>query len=184
MQSLAIIAMSLAAAVTYGILHDQVTARVCLEYFTIGHPRIIDSQSPTLLALVWGVVATWWLGLPLGILLAIAARFGRHPKRSARSLVRPLAILLAVTAAAAFVAGLVGYDLAAHRDILLRGDIALDVPTMVHPAFLADSFAHSASYTFGCAGGLVLVALVYWSRVREGELRDLPGRSANPKRVQ
>jgi len=39
MQAIAIVALCIGSAVAYGILHDQVTARVCVEYFTIGHPR-------------------------------------------------------------------------------------------------------------------------------------------------
>ena len=35
MQSLGIVLMCVAAAVLYGIAHDQITARVCVEYFTI-----------------------------------------------------------------------------------------------------------------------------------------------------
>lgn len=61
------VALSVLAAVVYGILHDQITARICVEYFTIGHARLIDSDSPTVLGLFWGVVATWWVGLPLSV---------------------------------------------------------------------------------------------------------------------
>ena len=94
MKSLSIVALAMAAAISYGIVHDQITARICLEYFTIGHPRLIASESPTVLALFWGVVATWWVGLPLGIALAVAARIGGRPKLTATDLVRPLAKLL------------------------------------------------------------------------------------------
>lgn len=45
------VALSVLAAVVYGILHDQITARICVEYFTIGHARLIDSDSPTVLGL-------------------------------------------------------------------------------------------------------------------------------------
>jgi len=70
MQFLKIVGLGVLAAIGYGIVHDQVTVRVCLEYFTIFHPRLISSTSPTLLALAWGVAATWWVGLPLGLGLA------------------------------------------------------------------------------------------------------------------
>ena len=49
----------------------------------------------TLLALGWGVLATWWVGLALGIYLAVACRVGRRPKLTAGDLVRPLGVLLA-----------------------------------------------------------------------------------------
>jgi hypothetical protein len=57
-QLLAIILYSVFAAIAYGIAHDQITARVCLEYFTLGHPPVFQTRSPTLLALGWGVIAT------------------------------------------------------------------------------------------------------------------------------
>src|SRR3954447_21650435 len=98
MQSALIVLLSIASAVAYGILHDQVTARVCVEYFTVGHPPVFPTESPTLLAIGWGILATWWAGLLLGIPLTLAARAGRRPKRSVRSLVRPVVTLLFVMA--------------------------------------------------------------------------------------
>ena len=66
MESLKIIALCIFSAVLYGILHDQVTARVCVEYFTIGHPPVFATESPTLLAIGWGIIATWWGRAVLG----------------------------------------------------------------------------------------------------------------------
>src|SRR5262245_56111915 len=112
MHSLAIVLLSILAAVVYGILHDQVTARVCVEYFPIGHAPIFGTDDPTLLGLGWGVIATWWMGLLLGVPLAVAARAGSRPKRSVGSLLRPIVILLAVMAVCALIAGVVGWLLA------------------------------------------------------------------------
>src|SRR5262249_11114159 len=77
---LKIIGLGVVGAIAYGIAHDNVTARVCVEYFTIGHVPIFGTENPTLLALGWGVLATWWVGLGLGLLLALACRRGRRPK--------------------------------------------------------------------------------------------------------
>ena len=117
MQSLAIIVVSMLAAVIYGVIHDQITARVCVEYFTIGHPPLFkfETHDPTLLALGWGIVATWWIGLLLGIPLAIAARVGRREQISVRQLYRPLVILMAVAAGCALVSGLIGHQLASEQ---------------------------------------------------------------------
>jgi hypothetical protein len=73
-ESLRIVAVCTLAAVGYGILHDLVTAHVCVEYFTEWHPQMVSSRNPVVLALVWGVVATWWVGALLGVLLAVVAR--------------------------------------------------------------------------------------------------------------
>lgn len=166
MKALQIIVLSVAAACVYGVIHDQITARVCLEYFTVFHPTIIASESPTLLALIWGVAATWWVGLLLGIPLALTARLGKHPKRTPRSLVRPLAILLGTMGIAALAAGLIGYRLAATGRIGVGGSVAEALAPEKHAAFLADLFAHNASYAAGFVGGITLCILTW--RCRRG----------------
>ena len=163
MQAFAIVIVSVVAAITYGVIHDQVTARICIEYFTIGHPRLIDSDSPTVLGLFWGVVATWWVGLPLGIGLAIAARAGRRPKLTWRQLVRPLGVLLCCMFAVAFLAGLIGYSTSSAGIFYLVERLASRIPHEKHVAFLTAGWAHSASYLAGIIGGIILWILT-WRR--------------------
>src|SRR5438552_5033548 len=146
MQSLGIVLMSVVAAVMYGIVHDQVTVRVCVEYFTVGHPPLFDSDNPTLLGIGWGIIATWWVGLVLGVPLAIAARAGSWPTRSLGSLVRPAAWLLVVMAVCALAAGVTGSLLARNGAVFLVGPIAQKLPPDRHVPFLADLWAHLASY--------------------------------------
>jgi len=164
MQAVAIVALCIGSAAVYGILHDQVTARVCLEYFTIGHVPLFHTESPTLLGLGWGVIATWWAGLLLGMPLAIAARAGRHPKRDVRSLVRPVATLLVVMCLCAVAAGITGYVLSRLGFVYLLEPLFSRVPRDRHTRFLADAWAHSASYLVGFAGGAVVIARVWKSR--------------------
>lgn len=161
-----IVAMCITAAIAYGIAHDLVTAHLCVEYFTIGHPPVFGTESPTLLALGWGVIATWWVGLILGLLLAFAAVRGRRPVRTARSLVRPVAVLLLVMAVGAALAGLIGLFVARQGWVILLEPLASRVPVERHVVFLADLWAHSASYLFGFVGGLVLAGGVWRSRRR------------------
>jgi hypothetical protein len=94
LEHLKIILICVAAAIAFGVVHDQVTARVCLEYFTVFHPPVFATQSPTALAFGWGVIATWWVGLFLGLLLTLAARAGSRPKQTASQQLRPIAKLL------------------------------------------------------------------------------------------
>jgi len=164
--SLVIVLMCVVAAVAYGIAHDQVTARVCVEYFTIGHPPVFGTDDPTWLGIGWGISATWWVGLLLGIPLAIVARAGSRPKRSVGSLVRPVAGLLAVMAVCAFAAGLLGWVLGSTGAVFLAGPIARELPADRHVPFPADLWAHSASYLVGLAGGIVIMVLVWRSRGR------------------
>ena len=164
LQFLAIVVLCIAAAVAYGVLHDQITARVCVEYFTIGHPPIFGTDDPTLLGLGWGVLATCWVGVLLGVPLAVAARLGSRPKRSAGSPIRPLAVLMLVSAGCALLAGIVGALLARAGVIALWGPIAREVPRENHIAFLADLWAHNASYLSGFIGGGILIFRVWRGR--------------------
>lgn len=172
MQSLSIILMCIAAAVTYGIVHDQITARVCVEYFTVGHPPVFGTNDPTLLGIGWGILATWWVGLMLGVPLAMVARVGPRPKRSVGSLVRPMLWLLAVMAVCALVAGILGWFLAKSGVVVLVGPIARDLPSDRHVLFIADLWAHLASYLIGLGGGIILIVQVWRSRGRAAATQD------------
>jgi O-antigen/teichoic acid export membrane protein len=165
-ESLKIVGLGMVAAIAYGIAHDNVTARVCVEYFTIGHEPIFGTDSPTLLALGWGVVATWWVGLGLGILLAFVCRIGRKPKLTAADLLKPLGVLLATMAVISLMAGFSGYRAATHRWFWLAGPLAERVPAAKHNAFLADGCAHLAAYATSFLGGLVLSIWAMFRRRR------------------
>jgi hypothetical protein len=166
MHSLAIVVTCVAAAMCYGIAHDQITARVCIEYFTIGHPQlfVFPSDDPTLLGFGWGIVATWWGGLILGIPLAVAARVGSRPQRTVGSLIHPIAKLLCIMALSALAAGIAGWLLASRELVALRGPIVEKLPTDRYVPFLADLWAHSASYVVGFVGGTVVIVQVWLSR--------------------
>ena len=162
----AIILLCVVAAVLYGVVHDQITARICVEYFTIGHPPVFGTDDPTLLGLGWGVIATWWVGLILGVLLALSSRVGSWPKLVAKQLVRPLAVMLAVVAVLALIAGVVGHVAATRRWVWLLEPMASRVPADRHVAFLTDLWAHLASYIGGFLGGITLCAYVLVRRAR------------------
>lgn len=164
MEFLKIVFLCIVAAILYGIVHDQITARICVEYFTIGHPRIVETEDPTLLALIWGVLATWWGGSFLGVCIACAARLGGGPPRSARSLVTPVLLLLGLMAAGAIIAGSIGYIGAVKGMFRLPGHLAVDVPRDKHVGFIVDGFAHNASYFVSFIGGLILAARILLRR--------------------
>ncbi len=164
LHAIEIVLTSIAACAVFGIVHDQVTARIAVEHFTVFHPKVIESQDPTALALVWGVLATWWVGLLGGLLLAGAARLGSRPKRSAPSLRRPLLIALAITGACAAVAGVVGHALASSGAIWMVEPYASRIPKTRHVDELTVMWVHGASYLAGAVAFVVLAVVVWRSR--------------------
>ncbi len=168
MESLKIIVLCILAAVVYGILHDQVTARVCVEYFTIGHPPIFHADSPTLLALGWGIVATWWVGLFLGIAATMTARLGPRPKMNAVKLIRPIVLLMVITGCISLLAGIAGYFTATAGGVWLVEPLKSRVPYAKQTLFLADLWAHMAAYGVAFVGGILVCVRIWLRRKRLG----------------
>jgi len=166
-ESLKICFVSIVAAILYGVIHDQITVRVCLEYFTVFHPPVFVTQSPTLLALGWGVIATWWVGAFLGVMLAIAARAGSRPKLSAVNLFKPIGKLLVATAGCALLAGFLGFVLTRQGVVFPPQWVSDNLSPAAYDRFMADWWAHNASYAVGFIGGIILCVLQYRRRVKD-----------------
>lgn len=163
-ESAKIILLTIGAAILYGLVHDQITIRVCPEYFTIAHPHILNTDSLTLIALGWGVVATWWGGLAAGILFAVAARAGSPEKFTWRRFVRLALVLLLVMAVCATIAGFLGHWLSSTGQIPSVQAWGLMLPVEKQPAFMADLFAHAISYLVGGVGSVTIALAIAWKR--------------------
>jgi len=163
MEVLKICLLCTIAAIAYGIVHDQVTVRICVEYFSVFHPTILPLSSPTLLALQWGIVATWWIGAAFGVLLSIAARGGSRKPLNALDLRRKIMSLLVCMSIASLVAGAIGFVLTKHGFFDLDW-IKTVLPPEKHAGFMADLWAHSASYLVGIVGGVIVCTQTYISR--------------------
>ncbi|HSX57148.1 MAG TPA: hypothetical protein VLG14_17720 [Sphingomonas sp.] len=168
MQAVRIVLFATAAAIIYGILHDLVTAHLCVEYFTIAHPPLFATDTPWLLALGWGVVATWWVGLLLGAGLAAAARLGSRPPLDLKHLARPVVLLMLASAAIALIAGAIGAFAFKAVGTPLLEEWAELIPPDRHLAFAAVASAHMASYAAALIGGLYLIGRTARLRFRNG----------------
>ena len=165
MESLKIVFLSIAAGVLYGIVHDQITVRICVEYFTVFHPPLVPADFPaTLVALAWGVVATWWVGAILGIALALAARAGRRAKLTTRSVLPLIGRLLLVMAVSATVFGVAGFVLAKEGMVVPPSWVQSHLLPSRFPDFMADWWAHSASYCSAFLGSIALCVIAYRKR--------------------
>jgi hypothetical protein len=163
MEQVKIVVGCILAAVVYGIVHDQFTARICVEYFTWYHPPVFVTTSPTLLGLGWGIIATWWAGAIIGLLLVIASRFGSRPKFPARLLFPFVIRLMLLMATCAIAFGAIGYFWGTWS-----ADEAAAIPVRIQKGLRADLWAHSASYACGFVGGLTLCGMVWVKRRHAG----------------
>ncbi|MBE2282682.1 MAG: hypothetical protein IAE77_04385 [Prosthecobacter sp.] len=179
MKYIRIVLFAIGSAIVYGIIHDQITTRVCIEYFTVAHPRLILSESPTVLGLFWGVVATWWVGLGLGLPLALASRVGQGPKLEWRDHRRGMGWLLGFMAALAAVAGVCAWLATRTQDPVHLADLTgQQITPHLRSRFLAAWAAHGTSYGGGFVGGLALIVLTI---VRRRRMRRAPSASADQR---
>lgn len=151
-----IVALAILASVVYGIIHDQITIRRSPAYFTDWqvHADFFHHQNLTVVALFWGVVATWWVGLILGILLAGAANIGKTDPWTWKQVLRPLFIVMATTG----ILAVMGYQTSQA--------LGFTVPSSVVNFWMEDSegyvrfsavwVAHTVSYVAAGVGGLGL----------------------------
>lgn len=156
----------------YAVLQDQVSARLCPEYFTVLHNPVPGVADPTLLGLVWGFLGAAPGGLVLGYALGLAATAGRHPSWGVRRLVRPL---LALIGFVGFVTAVTGLAVWRHLDLFgvrFESDVAAAVPAGRQRAAFVVACYHLAAYAASAAGS---VGLCVWVGVRRGRSLDAPG---------
>lgn len=83
---LTIVVGSTVCACLLGICVDLVTAHVAVEYFSVHHPRTVAAENPLILAGVWGIAASWWLGVGAGIVVALVNQRRKQPLAPSRIL--------------------------------------------------------------------------------------------------
>ncbi len=154
-----IIVGTILLAVVYGIAHDMVTAHVDVRYFTVYHPHLVDSESPVVMALLWGFVATWWMGLIIGGILALATQAASAPRLSAKVVLKRLAV------------GSIGVYLAAMGTLLMAstfivGPVQVNGETL-DSSIMAILMTHNVSYFLS---GIVALSIAVWCIVERGRL--------------
>ncbi len=158
-----IVGLSVALAVCYGLIQDQITIRICPEYFTVWHPNPLGIHNITLLALYWGVAATWWVGLILGVIIGAMASEGGMPPASFREVRRRFVALMFVaaicTVTAGFVAGVTGFTVSSR----IGGPVIKGLNAGELHAFSVDWAAHNVAYLSAFVGAVV-VAILTWLR--------------------
>ena len=165
MEALKIVLLCILAAIVYGVVHDQITARVCIEYFTVFHPPMFHTQSPTLLGIGWGVVATWWVGAFFSIPMVLVSRAGSRPTLRASELLPSFVWLLVAMGVCATLSGVSGY-LLTRQGVLSTDWLPFSYPPTLRNRLVADWWAHTASYAAAFVGGITLCAITYRKRRR------------------
>lgn len=175
-----ILGLTIGSSAAYGILHDQVTARICLEYFSKGFHEtmvkgwrdtgligatkttLLTTQSPTKMACIWGVIATLVVGVLSGTLLSIASRFGEKDKYKAKNLKKPMALVMAATGACSALALCFPVPPSWIDPKNIQG-----VPSEKLTAFCRCASAHNVAYAVGAIGTISTALFILHQRLKE-----------------
>lgn len=160
----------------YGILHDQLTYTISPEYYTkfkFYQFGLMDEGSeaifgfPRLQVSIVGFMATWWMGIPIAIVLGL---FSLHSDRKLMIEIAMKAFI--VTMIIAFLGGLYGlyegftYISALPKEKLPRWFIPDNLVDF--RSFIAVGSMHNASYMGGFFGLFGGIAYIGW---RKGRLK-------------
>ena len=149
------IVLAIVAAALFGALHDHISYSVSPEYYTrfkFLQFHLLDPAIPERLrAAGVGVLASWWMGIPLGVLTGAAGFLHRDPRQMRRALLWSLPFVVAVTLAFALgglafgVMRTVPVDLASYRGLYIPAGV--EDPA----AFLRVGYMHNFAYLGGAA---------------------------------
>jgi hypothetical protein len=106
----------------------------------------VPTSNPTLIAIAWGFMATWWFGLLMGTFISIASTLGKWQPLMVRDLLRPGAVLFTTAAIVALIAGIIGYFVAKAEIVYLLPSYYDLIPAGKHARFIADLWAHRVVY--------------------------------------
>lgn len=145
----------------FGMTMDQLSARLCPEYFTVLHPPIPNLTDPTLLGIAWGYLGSWWGGAVMGYVMGIVATAGtKHPPVSLRQLVVPMLCIVAITVVGTLITGVAVWR---HTEMLeVRFADWLDravPPERQRNAFIVANY-HFAAYASAIVASVVMIVRV------------------------
>lgn len=159
----------------YGALHDQISFTVSTEYFTkfkYYQFHLVDSELPDRLkAAIIGFRASWWMGVPIGLIIGSFGFLHRSPKLMLSRSIKAFG-MAAIVALVIGVGGLLygwffaSHDLAEYQRWFIPNNL-------VHPArYLSVGYMHNFSYLGGLIGIVAGVVFQFRQRSREGSKKD------------
>lgn len=152
---LAFLPAAITMAGLFGAIHDQISYTVSDEYFTrfkFIQFRLLDSDTPERLkAALVGFLASWWMGLPLGLLTGMAGFIHPTSRQMKRALFWSLPLMAGFTLAFALGGLVYGYFQTTELDITAYQGWFIP-KGLVHPRnFICAGYMHNAAYIGGVA---------------------------------
>lgn len=149
----------------YGIIHDQITFTISPEYFTrlkFGQFKVYpaDWGGVRQAVVVVGFLASWWMGIFIGLLLGLTGMIFTHHRIMRKAIINGIKVTLVTAILFAFFGFFWGkyYLLKVGVDWPLPGEL------LNKNNFIVVGSIHNFSYLGGVAG--ILFAVIYMIRRR------------------
>jgi len=151
----------------YGMVQDQVSVRLCPEYFTIYHNPIPGLTEPTLLGIAWGFLGAWWGGALLGYSAGICATAGKSPPWPVSRLIVPMLVVIAFVAAVAAICGFAVQTYLQGFAVTVNAESAEAIPLERRRNVVTVACYHVAAYASAILGSVVLCLWIARKRSME-----------------
>lgn len=153
--------LAVVTAGLFGALHDQISYSVSAEYFTrfkFIQFGMEESSLPARLRVAEiGFLASWWMGIPIGLLAGAAGFLQRTPALMRNALLWSLPLIVGFTLA--FALGGLAYGFLQTRELDLTAYAGWYIPeNLEHPRrYLCAGYMHNAAYL----GGALAIPLAW-----------------------
>jgi hypothetical protein len=155
--------LALPIAGVFGMVHDQVSYTVSHEYFTkfkFQQFHLLDPSIPERIRVAEiGFLASWWMGIPIGFLIAPVTLIHRSVSAMFRLGLMSYLILIVVTALFSTVGLLYGIVQTRTIDLLAYHGWFIPPDLVDLRRFLCTGYMHNAAYLGGTIG--IAVALLF-----------------------
>jgi hypothetical protein len=159
---LLVVFLSVVLCGLYGIVHNQISYTVAPEYFTKFKFRqfgFVDTPLPERVrASIVGFLASWWMGIPLGVLIGAAGFIHKGARRMFRVSLWSLLVAAVFTLLFGLCGLIYGYFQTPHVDLADYHGWFIPEDVTELRRFLCAGYMHNSSYLGG-----VLAIFVAWA---------------------
>jgi len=175
----------------YSIIHHQITARSCIEYYNsdaMPHNKRILDLIPFIsydnASLVGSIEAISKAVYPLAVgplSLSLAARLGKKPKLHLKDFWVPLLSGIGLTTIASTIAWIVGFYSCNSTMQALGTNRSQYIPAEKQALFSANDYAQSAAFSVGFAS---ILGIITWVLLKRGIIRQEPNETVKKNVAQ
>lgn len=163
-----LIFVAIALAGAYGIVHDQITYTISPEYYTrfkFIQFHLLDSPLPDRLkAVAVGFQASWWMGVPIGILVGLLGFIHRGARRMFWVTLQSFVLVVAFTLAVGLIGLAYGFAQTRTIDLDQYQDWFIPAGLVDLRRYLCVGYMHNAAYLGGALS--ILAAWIFHLIVR------------------